>query len=296
MRTELYGEHKTAAVGDSCCVCNSQLPVPQRAESNGRTVVRCVFLGGDTDFKMDTTAVAAGLGDLAAEEDEVTTRTKTLAKNVHLGLPPPHAGCGRCSFVNGDYVYFHYGCDGQDDRGWGCGYRTIQTMASWICLNTRLSKKNRKNRPPSIPEIQQALVSMEDKPGSFVSSRGWIGTFEASLALDFFYDIPCKLVHVRGGGAELEQVAVEALHHHFDKHGSPVMMGGDRNNSSKGIVGVRTSNEGRYLLVVDPHYFGRQLAPAELQTDRRGWVSWRRISSLDQSSFYNLCMPQTGKE
>lgn len=247
---------------------------------------------------MDTTAVATGFadieqGDIVAEEDKFLMRTTTLAKNVHLDLSLPPTDCGKCSLVNGDYFYFHYGCDGQDDRGWGCGYRTIQTMASWICLNMHLSK-DKKNRPPSIPEIQQALVSMEDKPGSFMSSREWIGTFEASLVLDFFYDVPCKLVHVRGGGAELEHVAVEALHHHFEKHGSPVMMGGDRDNSSKGIMGVYTSNEGRYLLVVDPHYFGCQLTPAELQTERCGWVSWRRISSLDQSSFYNLCMPQTG--
>lgn len=250
-----------------------------------------------TLLKMDTTTVVAGCGDIewgdiGAEEDEFPRRTTTQAKNVHLGLPFPSTDYDKCSLVNGDYFYFHYGCDGQDDRGWGCGYRTIETMASWISLNMHLSK-DKKNHPPSIPEIQQALVSMEDKPGSFASSREWIGTFEASLVLDFFYDVPCKLVHVRGGGAELEQVAVEALHHHFEKHGSPVMMGGDRDNSSKGIMGVCTSNEGRYLLVVDPHYFGRQLEPAELQ--RRGWVSWKRISSLDQSSFYNLCMPQTGK-
>ena len=30
------------------------------------------------------------------------------------------------------YEYWHYLCDGFDDRGWGCGYRTLQTIASWI--------------------------------------------------------------------------------------------------------------------------------------------------------------------
>ena len=31
-----------------------------------------------------------------------------------------------------EYEYWHYLCDGFDDRGWGCGYRTLQTIASWI--------------------------------------------------------------------------------------------------------------------------------------------------------------------
>ncbi|KAE8278955.1 hypothetical protein D5F01_LYC22537 [Larimichthys crocea] len=128
----------------------------------------------------------------------------------------------------------------------------------------------------------------------FSCSREWIGTFEASLVLDYFYDVPCKLVHVRGGGAELEHVAVEELHQHFEKHGSPVMMGGDRDNSSKGILGVCSGDRGSYLLVVDPHYYGCQLEQQELQ--KRGWVAWKRVSSLDQSSFYNLCMPQTAKK
>lgn len=172
-------------------------------------------------------------------------------------------------------------------------YRTVQTMASWICHNyTPL--KNRLRPPPSLPEIQQALVTMGDKQGSFTGSKEWIGTFEASLVLDYFYDVPCKMVHIRGGGAELEQVAVEELQQHFEKHGSPVMMGGDMDNSSKGILGVCTGDKGSCLLVIDPHYCGCQLGKTDLQ--KQGWVAWKRVSSLHQSSFYNLCMPQTARK
>lgn len=218
--------------------------------------------------------------------------TKTLSKSVHVGLPSPISHPLKCSLLKGEYLYYHYGCDGQDDRGWGCGYRTIQTMASWLCHNWSPTKIQCRP-PPSLPEIQQALVSMGDKPGSFSGSKEWIGTFEAALVLDFFYDVACKVVHVRGGGAELEQVAVEELHRHFEEQGSPVMMGGDRDNSSKGILGVCTGEQGSYLLVLDPHYYGYLLEKAELQM--RGWVAWKRVSSLDQFSFYNLCMPQTVK-
>ncbi|XP_047456304.1 inactive Ufm1-specific protease 1 [Mugil cephalus] len=233
-----------------------------------------------------------GRGAEEEEEEEDVWKIKTLPKNVHAGLPNPLSDPVKCSLIKGDYLYFHYGCDGQDDRGWGCGYRTVQTMASWLCQNWS-SPKNQNRPAPSLTEVQRALVAMGDKPGSLVGSREWIGTFEASLVLDYFYDVPCKLVHVRGGGAELEQVAVEELHRHFEGHASPVMMGGDRDNSSKGVLGVCTGEEGSYLLVVDPHYYGGQLEAAELQ--RRGWVAWKRVSSLDQSSFYNLCMPQTAK-
>ncbi|XP_015229259.1 PREDICTED: inactive Ufm1-specific protease 1 [Cyprinodon variegatus] len=229
-------------------------------------------------------------GDTVNERNE---KIETLLKNVHAGLSDPLTDPVKRSLLRGDYLYFHYGCDGQDDRGWGCGYRTIQTMASWIYFNSSLVTKQ-ETVAPSLPQIQKALVTMGDKPGSFLGSKEWIGTFEASLVLDFFYDVPCKVVHVRGGGAELEQVAVEELHQHFEKHCSPVMMGGDRDNSSKGILGVCTGDRGSYLLVVDPHYYGRQLEETELQ--RRGWVSWKRVSSLDQSSFYNLCLPQTAAE
>ncbi|KAM6949130.1 ufm1-specific protease 1 [Aplochiton taeniatus] len=192
--------------------------------------------------------------------------------------------------MSGDCLYFHYGCDGQDDRGWGCGYRTLQTMASWLCSGWSPPKGTECRPPPSLPEIQRALVTMGDKPDSFSGSREWIGTFEASLVLDYFYDFPCKMVHVRGGGVELEQVAVEELHRHFQRHGCPVMMGGDRDNSSKGILGVCTGDGGSYLLVMDPHYYGSPMGRIALQD--KGWVAWKQVSSLDQSSFYNLCLPQ----
>ena len=57
-----------------------------------------------------------------------------LLKNVHrFGLDnPPEGTEGQISAVMGEYEYWHYLCDSFDDRGWGCGYRTLQTIASWI--------------------------------------------------------------------------------------------------------------------------------------------------------------------
>ncbi|XP_034020362.1 inactive Ufm1-specific protease 1 [Thalassophryne amazonica] len=230
------------------------------------------------------------VADRGGDPAEGGNWSKSLSKTVHTGLPNPVPDPVKCSFVTGEYVYFHYGCDGLDDRGWGCGYRTVQTLASWIRSNC-CPQEERDRPPPSLHQVQQALVTMGDKPASFSGSKEWIGTFEASLVLDYFYDVPCRIVHVRGGGAELEHVAVAELHQHFQKHGSPAMMGGDRDNSSKAVLGVCSGGEGSYLLVVDPHYYGHPLEKTDLQ--RQQWVTWKRLSSLDQSSFYNLCLPQT---
>lgn len=214
---------------------------------------------------------------------------KSLLSNVHVGLQAPLELSAKT--VNGDYLYFHYGCDGLDDRGWGCGYRTVQTMASWLFYNCTLAKGHH-TLAPNILDMQQALVSVGDKSELFSGSREWIGTVEASLVLDYFYDVPCKIAHIRGG--DLDRALIRELWEHFERQGSPVMMGGGTDNSSKCVLGVCSNDKvGGSVLIVDPHYYGPQLDRGELH--RRGWVAWTKLSSLDHSSFYNLCMPQSGK-
>ena len=53
-----------------------------------------------------------------------------LVKNIHrLGLENPPDELGNdFAIVKGDYQYYHYLCDQYDDRGWGCGYRTLQEL------------------------------------------------------------------------------------------------------------------------------------------------------------------------
>ena len=103
------------------------------------------------------------------------------------------------------------------------------------------------------------LFEMEDKPQSFVGSREWIGSFEVCLIIDKIYDVPCKIKHVSTGKDLIH--SVDELRHHFQKFGSPIMMGGDQDCSSKGILGVASSiNNDHFLLVADPHYYGKPLA------------------------------------
>uniref|UniRef100_A0A0B6YP36 UFSP1/2/DUB catalytic domain-containing protein n=1 Tax=Arion vulgaris TaxID=1028688 RepID=A0A0B6YP36_9EUPU len=209
-----------------------------------------------------------------------------LLPNVHTCLPSQPGE----AFCTGQYLYYHYGCDGLDDRGWGCGYRTVQTICSWVRqhrLSVSATSNSLKHSPvPSIAQIQQMLVEMGDKSQSFVNSRQWIGSFEACLILDHIYQIPCKILHIEKG-SDIHQFLPE-LYQHFITVGSPVMMGGETDNSSKGIMGVRLTDPA--LLVVDPHYFGKRPTLEILQNT--GYVRWMPVHELHADTFYNMCLPK----
>ncbi|XP_014358864.2 probable Ufm1-specific protease [Papilio machaon] len=210
-----------------------------------------------------------------------TKMTTNLLTNVHNVLS--RESDKNCYLVQGNYQYYHYGCDGFDDRGWGCGYRTLQTLCSWLNLNYKNI-----NTVPSIKEIQEILVELEDKPKSFLGSRQWIGSFEVCLVIDKLYDVPCKIVHVNKGD-ELEKIT-DILKVHFTTFGSPIMMGGDVDCSSKGVMGVKVSERNSSLLIVDPHYFGKEQSKEFLKN--KDWVKWQPLNDFLSTSFYNLCLPQ----
>ncbi|XP_044273242.1 inactive Ufm1-specific protease 1 [Varanus komodoensis] len=210
-----------------------------------------------------------------------------LLSSVHVGLPAP-APLQRLALVSGPYAYYHYGCDGLDDRGWGCGYRTLQTVCSWLGA---AGAGGAAGPPvPSLRQIQSALVQMGDKPPSFAGSRDWIGTVEAALCLDHFYAVPGRLLHVPRG-RDLRE-ALEALYAHFQGGGPPVMMGGDRDNASKGLLGVCSGPTGHFLLVLDPHHYGLAGSVTADELRAMGRVCWRELGSFEAGSFYNLCLAQ----
>nr|XP_056719580.1 inactive Ufm1-specific protease 1 [Euleptes europaea] len=210
-----------------------------------------------------------------------------LLSDVHLGLPLP-VPPDQLAIISGSYHYYHYGCDGVDDRGWGCGYRTLQTVFSWLA---EAGLEGVVSRPvPSLREIQHALVEMGDKPPSFSGSREWIGTVEAALCMDHFYSVPGKLIHVRRG-RDLEK-ELESLCAHFQGGGGPVMVGGDRDHSAKALIGFCSGPKGPRLLVLDPHYYGPAGSLTQDELQGGGWVCWRELSFFEGGSFYNLCLPQ----
>ncbi|KYQ51702.1 Ufm1-specific protease 1 [Trachymyrmex zeteki] len=207
--------------------------------------------------------------------------SSNLLKNVHENLASPDSG--ETFLVQGDYDYWHYGCDGFNDRGWGCGYRTLQTICSWIINNENLEKI-----VPSINKIQETLVEVEDKDKTFIGSREWIGSFEVSIVLNQLYEALSKIIYVSSGKGLIDQV--DKIKRHFEQFGSPIMMGGDKDCSSKCIVGLHVGKGGVYLLIVDPHFVGQAKNAKHLMNDQ--WVKWQNLDDFVDSSFYNLCLPQ----
>lgn len=101
---------------------------------------------------------------------------------------------------------------------------------------------------PTIPQIQETLVSISDKPQSFLGSREWIGALEVFYVIDTLYNISCKIQHVPKT-EDLKKYA-NVVKKYFEDWGGLIMMGGDVDASSKGIAGVHIAGNEAYFLVV----------------------------------------------
>lgn len=101
-------------------------------------------------------------------------RSSPYLMNVHEGLSSDLKE-GTVSLVDGDYEYRHYMQDKMNDNGWGCAYRSLQTIITWFRLQGYTQEG-----VPTHREIQQALVHVGDKEASFVGSSKWIGSQEVS--------------------------------------------------------------------------------------------------------------------
>ncbi|KAK1319459.1 putative Ufm1-specific protease [Acorus calamus] len=214
-----------------------------------------------------------------------------LLKNVHTDIPSSGVTGGLVSLVDGSYEYYHYLQDGFDDNGWGCAYRSLQTIISWFRLQHYTSIE-----VPSHREIQQALVDIGDKEAPFVGSREWIGAIELSFVLDKLVGVTCKILNVRSGADLPEKCRELALH--FDTQGTPIMIGGGV--LAYTLLGVdynETSGDCAFL-ILDPHYTGTDDLKKIVNG---GWCGWKKaVDSKGKNffladKFYNLLLPQRPK-
>ncbi|CAG0879563.1 unnamed protein product [Darwinula stevensoni] len=182
---------------------------------------------------------------------------------------------GSMSTVQGRYAYHHYMQDKFDDNGWGCAYRSLQTLVSWFRLQGYTE-----NPIPTHHAIQQCLVDIGDKPGNFVGSSHWIGSNEVGFVLETLYGVTSKILFV-SSGSEMPSKARELMAH-FQHHGTPIMIGGGAYAYTiLGVIFNEDSGDVRFL-ILDPHYTGKD----ELKTvTSKGWCSWKGPDFWDDKGF-----------
>ncbi|KAH9507828.1 Ufm1-specific protease 2 [Bulinus truncatus] len=202
--------------------------------------------------------------------------------NAHSGLNDPAVKSATIALVEGYYSYHHYMQDHFDDDKWGCAYRSLQTLCSWFKYQGYTDRNI-----PTHREIQQALFDIGDKEQKFVGSRQWIGSFEVSYVLEHLLGVTSKFLTVNSG-SELSSAGQDLINH-FQKQGTPVMIGGGV--LAHTILGVAYSELTGDInfLILDPHYTGGE----DLHViQEKGWCGWKDMSFWNQTAHYNLCLPQ----
>ena len=224
---------------------------------------------------------ANALGAFGSDTGDRSTQTRRL-RDVHtMGLPKSRVDGGAAFEVEGSYDYYHYGQDRVDDAGWGCAYRSCQTICSWFKL------QHYTHVPvPSHVDMQRCLHRIGDKDGDFAGSRRWIGAVELSYVLDELLGVTCKILNVPSGH-DMPSYARE-LAHHFHTMGTPCMMGGGQ--LAYALLGVDWNEKTGEcaFLILDPHYAEGEDAGKIIPR----WCGWKRCEEVFVKEFYNVLLPQ----
>lgn len=215
------------------------------------------------------------------EKEEINSVGDGNLLNPHLEIKSNGIKDGKQTLVKGNYIYYHYMQDGFNDNGWGCAYRSLQTIFSWFKLQSFTS-----NQVPTHRKIQETLVEIGDKNHKFIGSQEWIGSMEISFCLNKLLGVESRILNVARGSDLGEKV--RELEYHFETEGTPVMIGGGAYAYT--ILGVdfnESTGEVNYL-VLDPHYVGQDYIKTVIS---KGWCGWKSASFWNQTSYYNLCLP-----
>ncbi|CCW59858.1 unnamed protein product [Phytomonas sp. EM1] len=218
-----------------------------------------------------------------------------IVQNPHLALkkgPSPPIVDATTHLVSGTYDYFHYRSDGFIDDGWGCAYRSLQTILSWFRYEGYLTQP-----VPSIQSLQKILAVIDPDKSSkpnFVGSKEWIGSIEIMLVLGYFMPgLECTIKHLESGSELDTDPSLQlTLQEHFKKERSPpIMIGGS--SYAQTILGIYADvdkAEALYL-ILDPHYSAN---PTDLKTAvSKGYVGWKQAKKFfNFSSWYNICIPR----
>ncbi|KAL4438610.1 hypothetical protein ABPG74_015508 [Tetrahymena malaccensis] len=212
---------------------------------------------------------------------------KEKIRNVHKFMPLKSVEGARRYQVQGNYIYHHYMQDGFNDDGWGCAYRSLQSVLSWFIENKYVDEF----AIPTHKEIQSILVAMQDKPSSFIGTSEWIGAFEVQYVIQKLVQCECKFVNVSSGSEVPNKV--DEFKEHFLNEGTPIMFGGGvKAFSLMGIDHNEQTGELRFL-IMDPHYTGSDNPSKAVE---KGGISWQKADLFLDNHFYNFCMPIRKRE
>ncbi|KAH9620005.1 hypothetical protein KSS87_003504 [Heliosperma pusillum] len=245
-------------------------------------------LGLPSDRPLLRTANALCFSKSSNNEVGSARKGYPLLRDVHVSIPSSGVSGGLVSLVQGSYEYHHYLQGGFDDSGWGCAYRSLQTIISWFRLQHYTSID-----VPTHREIQEALVEIGDKDPSFIGSREWIGAIELSYVLDKLLGVTCKVMTLRSGAEFPEKCRELALH--FENQGTPIMIGGGVLAYTLLGVDYNDASGDCAFLILDPHYTGGEDIKKIVNG---GWCGWKKaVDSKGKAffladKFYNLLLPQ----
>lgn len=245
-------------------------------------------------------AVGAGGAGGGSDSDKAAKGSgfSTRLVDPHAALGPSGVSGGSVHMVHGSYEYAHYMQDRFDDKGWGCAYRSLQTIHSWFRRQHYTSDST-----PDHDLIQRTLVHAKDKPASFVGSKDWIGSTELMLVFDALLGVSCKTFCIpQGVDMWTDTQWARKLCAHFDTEGTPVMIGGGvLAYTCVGCHFNEQTGEVAYL-ILDPHYTG---ADEVAKATSGGWVGWKRGEDakggtgglvFEKRAFYNLLAPLRPRE
>ncbi len=276
------------------------------------------FLSGEGSSSSKGVASSSkGLGSkgvsLSLEGDVISVALSTGASEFcHYGpLPPPLSSSASASASTSASASASAAASASafpTDKGWGCAYRSLQTILSWYRRNRTVTSATHPHLlgpvalpaaspaaaacvgVPSHAAIQTALVALGDKPASLRGSSQWIGAFELALVLQGLYGIRAKLVPVASGAGV--RAHARELVEHFSEQGAPVMVGGGE--LALTVVGVAVNEQSgdvRYL-IMDPHYTGEDTVEAAVGEGKGRGCVWRGDEVWDKNAFYNILLPQ----
>mmetsp|Transcript_3461 Transcript_3461/g.3488 ORF Transcript_3461/g.3488 Transcript_3461/m.3488 type:complete len:747 (-) Transcript_3461:30-2270(-) len=120
-------------------------------------------------------------------------------------------------FSKGDFIFYHSGLHGAQDRLWSKGYRCLQSLISWLNLNGHINIE-----VPTITTIQELLVFLGEKKTAFINSSQPLEMQSIAVVISFYIDIEIDILNFKNF-KEFEKNK-EIVKNHLSSVGSPVLI------------------------------------------------------------------------